>query len=183
MNVSSSTDDGFPIHCEVCGQSTIVNVSRPPGDSVCPNCGCFLWVQAICEITSQHQFIPDIRLQALIARNKANVIREMTDAVATEFGWNALRADDFFIRVMEREELSSTGIGSGFAIPHAKTEWADRCLTAMALVPDGVDFNSPDGIPVHTLVMLASPTTQPGDHLRALERISRTMRFLKPPAA
>lgn len=181
MNVSSNTDDGFPIRCEVCGHSSIVNVSRPPGDSVCPSCGCFLWVQAISEVTRQNKFIPDIRIHQLNARNKPNTTREMVDAVAVKLGWNTLRADHFCTKVMEREDLGSTGIGRGIAVPHAKTDWADRCVTAMALAPDGIDFDSLDGLPVHTLVMLVSPTSNPGDHLRILERISRTMRFLGSP--
>ena len=178
MNVTSTTDDGFPIQCEICGQSSIVNVSRPPGDSVCPCCGSFLWVQAISEIRSQQQLIPDIRIRELTARDKPSAIQEMVDAVSRELGWNALRADQLFTKVMKREELGSTGIGRGIAVPHAKTDWADSCITAIALAPDGIDIDSRDGLPIHTLILVVSPTSKPGDHLRLLERISRTTRFL-----
>ena len=109
MNISSYTDDGFPIRCDVCGQSAIVNVSRPPGDSLCPSCGCFLWVQAISEITSEQQFIPDIRIAELNSRDKPSAIREMADAVAIEFGWNTLRTDHFWERVVAREETWFNG--------------------------------------------------------------------------
>ena len=47
---ATMTDGGSPIRCEICGVSSVVDVSRPPGDSVCPVCGTFLWVDAIVEL-------------------------------------------------------------------------------------------------------------------------------------
>ncbi|MCE9552560.1 MAG: PTS sugar transporter subunit IIA [Planctomycetes bacterium] len=157
MFISSSTDDGFPVRCDVCGASSLVNVSRPPGDSVCPQCSSFLWVDAVVEITSRDQFVPDIRIHQIDSSDRDTVLREMVGAMAAECSWNIDCADAFFKAILKREEIGSTGIGSGFAIPHAPLESIDNVTSAMAFVPQGIEFNALDGRPVHTVIMLASP--------------------------
>ncbi len=177
MISSTSTDDGFPIQCEICGVSSIVNVSKPPGDSVCPACGSFLWVTALVEVTRQNSFTPDLRLSQLEATNRDDAIREITQAIAKELHWTVDQQTSFVNSLLNREELGSTGIGRGFAVPHASVDWIDNCFTAMALAPDGIPFNALDGEPVHTIIMIASPKSCPGDHLRLLERVSRSLRW------
>ena len=178
MITSSSTDEGFPIRCDICGTSSIVHVSRPPGDSVCPNCGSFLWVNAVIEVTSRHQFVPDIRLKLTDAPDRNAAIRQIVDAMAAERDWSTNRIEEFIAAILNREELGSTGIGRGFAIPHASIDWIENSVTVMAFAPDGIDFSSLDGNPVHTVIMLASPQSDPGTHLKTLERISRSLRFI-----
>lgn len=177
MMTSTSTDDGFPIRCEICGNSSIVNVSRPPGDSVCPACGCFLWVTALAEVTSQKSFVPDLRIARLDATNRDDSLREITMLIANELRWTMDQQNSFVDALLKREELGSTGIGRGFAVPHAKINWINDCFAAMALAPDGIAFNALDGEPVHTIITIASPQSRPGDHLRLLERVSRSLRW------
>jgi mannitol/fructose-specific phosphotransferase system IIA component (Ntr-type) len=112
--------------------------------------------------------------------DKNNALRSMTDTLAAEMDWSVLRADHFYAGLLACEKLGSTGIGNGFAVPHATVDWSSRCVTAIALVPDGIDFDALDGMPVHTLVMLVAPRTKPGDYLRLLERISRSIQFIGP---
>lgn len=182
MIISGSTDEGFPVRCEVCGESSIVNVSKPPGDSVCPRCGSFLWVDALAEVTSDFQIVPGIRIRELVAPDRDTVLRAMVEAVAAEFDWPSTYAEELLAALCRREELGPTGIGSGFAIPHASCHWIDSCITAMAFVPKGVAFDLLDGQPVHTVFMLASPASKRGDHLRMLERIARSIRCMGSPS-
>ncbi|HEX4589132.1 MAG TPA: PTS sugar transporter subunit IIA, partial [Gemmataceae bacterium] len=62
------------------------------------------------------------------------------------------------------------------AIPHTKHASVDRLTGTVALSQNGVAFDSIDGEPVYVFVLLISPQDRPGDHLRALENVVRTMR-------
>ena len=70
----------------------------------------------------------------------------------------------------------STGIGRGVAVPHTKHPSVEKLCGAVAVSEAGVDFASLDGDPVHLLFLLVSPPDRPGDHLRALENVSRRLR-------
>jgi PTS system fructose-specific IIA component/PTS system nitrogen regulatory IIA component len=176
--ISTTTDDGTPIHCEICGASSLVNVSRPPGDSVCPNCGAFLWVDALVEFTQQHSFIPDLRIREIEATGRPEAIHEITARASAKFGWTTKQRNELDDAILKREELGSTGIGNGLAVPHASVDWLASCVTVMAVSPNGIDFDSLDGQPVHAVILIASPKSKPGNHLRLLERVSRSLRFL-----
>ena len=78
--------------------------------------------------------------------------------------------------ILKREELGSTGIGRGVAVPHTKHPSVDRLVGNVAISGGGVDFDSLDGEKVHLFFLLISPPDRPGDHLRALENISRQLR-------
>lgn len=175
MSPSTSTDDGFPIRCEICGATSIVDVSRPPGDSVCPSCGTWLWVHAMAEFTSRNSFVPDLRVSRLEATNRDDALRELSQALAGELNWTADQQAAVWKDVLAREELCSTGIGNGVAIPHARVDWIDRSYTVMTLAPDGIAYNALDGQPVYLMIMIVSPSAQPEEHLRLLELISNSL--------
>lgn len=79
--------------------------------------------------------------------------------------------------VKKREELMSTGIGHGVAIPHAKVEGVDKVIAALGKSKEGIDFKALDGEPVYIFFLLIAPEEDTsGYHIRALARISR---FLK----
>ena len=78
--------------------------------------------------------------------------------------------------ITKREELGSTGIGRGVAVPHTKHPSVDKLVGTVGVSIDGVDFKSLDGEKVNLFFLLISPPDRPGDHLRALENISRQLR-------
>ena len=78
--------------------------------------------------------------------------------------------------ILGREELGSTGIGQGVAVPHTRHPTVDKLIGTVALSRVGVDFAALDGEPVDIFFLLISPPNQPGDHLRALENISRHLK-------
>ena len=85
-------------------------------------------------------------------------------------------SEDIVKAILKRELLGSTGIGRNVAIPHAKHTSIDRLIGTVAVSKKGVPFDSLDGEPVYVFVMLISPQDRPGDHLRALENVSRSLR-------
>jgi nitrogen PTS system EIIA component len=77
----------------------------------------------------------------------------------------------------EREDLASTGIGDGIAIPHGKMDLDGGGLAlGLARCLGGVDFDAVDEKPVHLMFVLVAPENSTGQHLKALARISRLCR-------
>jgi len=76
-------------------------------------------------------------------------------------------------RLVEREDLGSTAIGSGVAIPHCKMENLSKVEVAIGLSRAGVEFESEDGKPVQLFFLVVSPTDSPAAHLRSLAAISK----------
>ena len=115
---------------------------------------------------------PDLK-----AEDKEGVIKELVGALAEA---SAVRVEDqkgIVNAVIKREELGSTGIGRGVAVPHTKHPGVDRLIGTVGLSRNGVDFNSLDGEKVQIFIILISPPDRPGEHLRALENISRKLRI------
>lgn len=75
-------------------------------------------------------------------------------------------------KVLERESLSTTGIGDGIAIPHAKTKAVKNPGLSSMVVPEGVDYDSLDGAPAKLFFMIAAPESANNLHLEVLARLS-----------
>ncbi|WP_455684386.1 PTS fructose transporter subunit IIABC [Thomasclavelia sp.] len=74
--------------------------------------------------------------------------------------------------ILAREELSTTGIGDGIAIPHAQVATVKNAGLAAMTIKDGVDYQSLDGNPVHLCFMIAAPQDGGNVHLQALAKLS-----------
>lgn len=112
----------------------------------------------------------------LASTTKDGVIREMVENLRQAGYFPGSEPEDIVKQIMKRELLGSTGIGRGVAIPHTKHTAVDRLVGTVAVSKGGVAFDSLDGEPVHVVVMLISPQDRPGDHLRALENVSRCLK-------
>jgi mannitol/fructose-specific phosphotransferase system IIA component (Ntr-type) len=112
----------------------------------------------------------------LAATTKEGAIREMVENLRAVGYFQNCAAEDLIKAIMKREQLGSTGIGRGVAIPHAKHANAERLIGTLGISQPGVQFQSLDGEPVHVLVLLISPQDRPGPHLQALESVSRSLR-------
>ncbi|WP_294703647.1 PTS sugar transporter subunit IIA [uncultured Fusobacterium sp.] len=78
--------------------------------------------------------------------------------------------------LVEREKLGSTGIGKGVAIPHAKTEIAQKLTIAFGISKEKIDFRSIDNEKVNIFFVFASPNKDSQIYLKVLARISRLIR-------
>lgn len=121
----------------------------------------------------------------LDSTDKEGVIRELVDSLVAS---GQLKKDDkegIVEAILKREELGSTGIGRGIAVPHTKHASVSTPVGAVGISSKGVEFQSLDGEQVQLFFMLISPPSRPTDHLRALENISKQLqddtfcRFLK----
>ena len=110
------------------------------------------------------------------ADSKEGVIREITQSLLNAGKIATGEVESIVKAILNREELGSTGIGRGVAVPHTKHPSVDRLVGTVAVSHEGVDFNSLDGERVQLFFLLISPPDRPGEHLRALENISRQLR-------
>jgi len=78
--------------------------------------------------------------------------------------------------LLEREELGSTAIGEGIAIPHGKLAGMSNVVAAFGRSSRGIDFDSLDGSPTRLFFLLVAPEDSAGIHLKALARISRLLK-------
>jgi mannitol/fructose-specific phosphotransferase system IIA component (Ntr-type) len=105
---------------------------------------------------------------------KDDLLRELVDLVAPPA--DAAARDAILAAVREREQLLSTGIGSGVAIPHGKTPVVDELVLAAGVAARPVDFDALDGQPVEVFFLLVGPESASGAHIKVLSRISRLLR-------
>lgn len=117
---------------------------------------------------------PELIFPDLPAADRSEVLRAFADRLA-ERGLVKSGAE-LFHRLWEREQLGSTGIGSGIAIPHCKLPGLAHGIVAVGLVPAGVDFGAADDRPVQVLFLVISPSGSPAEHLQVLAAISRWVR-------
>jgi len=105
--------------------------------------------------------------------DKRSVIEELVDILidSNDVSNRKMILDAIF----KREELMSTGIGNGIAIPHGKSKGVKELVISFGLSPEGVDFDSLDGQPVHICFLLIAPENVSGPHVKALARISRLL--------
>ena len=83
--------------------------------------------------------------------------------------------DEPLRRLMEREEVQSTAVGKGVALPHARSESFRTHAVVAARVREPFDFGAPDGEPVDLFFFVLGPENAPGDHVRILARLARLL--------
>ena len=116
----------------------------------------------------------DAVLAGLKVGSKKRLLQEMAAFAASHEG--NLSASECLDALQEREALGPTGMGGGVAIPHARLEQLDRVVGYFARLEKPVDFDAVDGLPVNLVFMLLAPKEAGAEHLRALARVSRTLR-------
>jgi len=84
--------------------------------------------------------------------------------------------DRFLAAVKGREEIMSTGIGKGIAIPHARDLTVSCLRIAVCLVKQDLDFSSVDNLPVHLVFMIAVPQSSNQDYMKILRSLSEFLR-------
>ena len=109
----------------------------------------------------------------LAGSDKKAVITELIDTL--DAAKLLLNKDAALAAVLNREQVRSTGIGSGIAIPHGKCTAVKELVISLGIAAQPIDFDSVDGKPVSIVILLLSPIDQTGPHIQALARISRLM--------
>lgn len=113
------------------------------------------------------------------ASSKAELLRRISDTLAKCYP--SFNADEVFRVLMEREQLGSTGVGDGIAIPHGKLpedRFAPKPLPILLFARSlrGIDFDAMDSKPVYLIFALIAPENCPGLHLKVLAKIARLLK-------
>lgn len=114
--------------------------------------------------------LKNVMIMDLKGTTKEAVINEMVDKYHAE--GIVTDADEYRQDILKREAESTTGIGEGIAMPHAKDSAVTRATVLFAKSAKGVDFNALDGQPVHLFFMIAAPEGANNEHLAALAALS-----------
>ncbi|MBI5250766.1 MAG: PTS sugar transporter subunit IIA [Desulfomonile tiedjei] len=115
--------------------------------------------------------IPDGIISSLAAKSKEQVLAELVGPIADANP--SINKEHLIETLVGRENLGSTGIGGGVAIPHGKLDGLKGLAASFGKSDQGVDFSSMDNKPAHLFFLLVAPKNSAGDHLKALARISR----------
>lgn len=122
----------------------------------------------ISEILTKEFIVPNMQ-----SNSKNDAIIELLDLFKTD-----ARVKDMELvqnAVLERENIMSTGVGKGFAIPHAKTNAINDIIVAFGKLDQPIDFKSLDEQPVSFIFLLVGKESHVGPHIKLLSRISRMM--------
>ncbi|HEX5758545.1 MAG TPA: PTS sugar transporter subunit IIA [Thermoanaerobaculia bacterium] len=114
---------------------------------------------------------PELIFPRLAARDAHGVLRAFADQIAAIR--NRLDADELYQKLVEREQLGSTAVGGGVAIPHCKLRSLEHAVVAIGRIEPGIDFGAPDGQPVRAFFIVVSPAESPAEHLQVLSAVSR----------
>ncbi|MEM7212933.1 MAG: PTS IIA-like nitrogen regulatory protein PtsN [Pseudomonadota bacterium] len=112
-------------------------------------------------------------LASVKASSKKQVLQEIAHKASDLYG---LHCGTVVNSLVAREKLGSTAMGHGVAIPHARLEGLDRILGVFARLEKPVDFEAADSQGVDLVFALLAPEEADANHLRALAKVSRTMR-------
>jgi PTS system nitrogen regulatory IIA component len=116
----------------------------------------------------------DMVLSRLQGRSREDALREMVGHLRSRKG--AGLGDDLVEKLLAREELGTTAIGGGIAIPHCKIGGLKAPILVLGLSREGVSFPSVDGGATHVIFLVVSPLENPNVNLRVLAAISKLVR-------
>lgn len=109
----------------------------------------------------------------LKATSKKRLLQDLAEFAEQIYG---LPSETVYKSLMDREALGPTGVGRGVAIPHARFAGVTEVIGLFARLEKPVDFDSIDRQPVDLVFALFAPEAAGAEHLKALARVSRTLR-------
>src|SRR5262249_10381233 len=114
----------------------------------------------------------DVTIDVVFA-NKQKLLRELSNKAASR---TRLPPDTIMTGLSKREELGSTGVGDGLAIPHARFDQIDKPFGMLLRLQQPIEFESLDGKPVDIVFLLLIPESAKGEQLSALACVDRMIR-------
>ena len=109
-----------------------------------------------------------------LVTDKASALRRLAGLLSS--GCGGLEAERIHGVLAAREQLQSTGVGNGVAVPHGSLDSLEHQIGALLVCPQPIEFDAIDGEPVSILFGLIGPRGAPADHLRVLAQVSRLLR-------
>ena len=125
-------------------------------------------------MTELTQYLTPDRVTVLTGTNKADALQELMDVLVAS---NGIKADELAREVWKREELMSTGIGNGLAIPHVRLAGIKHASIAVGVSPEGLaDYESLDKKPVHIVVLIVAAAGEHETYIRLLAKVADVLK-------
>ena len=163
-------------YCHTCGKRLNTIGLSDDGPAGCPECGVLSRLLRAMGLGELPFLEGDAVLPDLRATDKGAAVREIVESLVDSGNLSDADTESVVATLLRREEMGSTGIGEGVALPHTKHPAVAREVGTIAWSAGGIDFDSVDGRPVHLIVLLLSPVGHPSDHIRALAKVARFIR-------
>lgn len=109
------------------------------------------------------------------AESKEAAIERLVDLLIRTHGLRDVDRDELLASVLAREDQGSTCLGGGLAVPHGILPEGEPMVGVMALTQSGLGFETPDGRPVHCMVLLGTASDERDRHLQVLAALARTV--------
>ena len=123
----------------------------------------------ICELLNEKHIFFDLK-----SESKKALLEEFVNALKTR---GLVKNEKLVLaELFAREDLGSTGLEKGIAVPHTLTSEIEDSFLALAVIKNGVDFGSVDQIPTYILLMLLGNKDKPGNQLKILAHICRLVK-------
>ncbi len=126
-------------------------------------------------ISLSNVFPKELILRKVSYDSSEKLIGEVSEKIA-EFLDCGIRKENITEKILQREQLGSTAIGEGIAVPHCRLEGMSNVIGAIVLLSEGIEFNSPDGKPVDIFFFIISPIDKPAIHLETIKAIAEWAR-------
>ena len=120
--------------------------------------------------------VPGSIVTKLEATTKEGIVREMVQSMADAGAFPETEVDNIVAKVLEREELGTTAIGRGVAIPHSRYAGVESLVGTVGISQEGVDFDSLDCEKVYLFFLIVSNPAYKDEHVAALQHISTQLR-------
>ena len=115
----------------------------------------------------------ELKIQDLVSTDRFEVIRELMTGLAEKENLDPAEAGRVEAEILDREKLTSTAIGNGVAIPHARVASVNHVQVVLGRSAEGVAWDAPDGKPVHLVFQFISPKIGIQIHTEMLTKIAR----------
>ena len=119
---------------------------------------------------------PSLISLKLEAGDKRSVIGSLLNVLVEKGGLPKEKGEEVLEALIERESLTSTGLGYGVALPHVKTNTVDKIQIVFGRSTKGIDFEALDGNPTHFFFLVLAPAKDIEEYLKVLSSISLLMK-------
>lgn len=158
--------------CPLCRRECCLESCSTNGYA-CPICGNFEKFSSDFRELASDILIVEQMTPHLHAPDRKSAIRAMVGRLVESGVIGDRDAREILDAALHREQVLSTGIGNGIAIPHARHPAVNRVVVCAARLSAGIPYESLDDQPVHLMFLLISPPDQPRAHVQALSMIAR----------
>jgi mannitol/fructose-specific phosphotransferase system IIA component (Ntr-type) len=124
-----------------------------------------------------NHILPELILFRIKVEDKASLLNTMIDCVmkAPAITRSGVSRERVYESILEREKIASTGIGGGFAFPHARMPELDDLGICLAVLEEPVEYESCDDIPVKIACMVLAPEKTPALALKVMSQVVRLL--------